>query len=310
MRIKTLRFVRFVPGQRLAVSVLLALGITSGQEQTFSVDVNLVRVLATVKDSSGALVGGLKKEDFQIFDNGVPQELRLFEKRTEQPLSVALLVDTSGSTARELKYELDSVRRFLRSLFQEGNPLDALALFTFNWEVRRHTGYTRRLDRFETAMRNFKAEAGTSMYDALFLAADDLAARDGRHVMVVITDGGDTTSAKEYDDAVRALQNADTVLYPILVVPITNGAGRNTGGENALTTLAASTGGRVFAPSTGTQLDSTLDTIIQDLRTQYLLGYYPKDGSSSRNSFHRIQVRTAQPKLLVTTRSGYYATRR
>src|SRR5687768_601757 len=89
----------------------------SAQEQTFRIDVDLVRILASVKDKTGVVIGGLSKEEFKVFYNGVLQELRLFERRTEQPLSVALLIDISGSTGRELRYELTSVRTFLKSLF-------------------------------------------------------------------------------------------------------------------------------------------------------------------------------------------------
>ena len=282
----------------------------SAQEQTFRVEVDLVRILASVKDRNGAVIGGLTQEDFKVFDNGVLQELRLFERRTEQPLSVALLIDISGSTGRELKYELTSVRAFLKSLFREGNESDAVSLFTFNSEVQRHTRYSRRLSTFETAMRELKAEGGTSLYDALFLAAEDLGTREGRHIIVLVTDGGDTTSAKRYHDALRAVQNADAVLYPILVMPIMSDAGRNIGGENALTTLAASTGGRVFAPSVGAQLDSAFSAILRDLRTQYLLGYYPRNVPSTTDPFHRVEVRCGNPDLIVTTRSGYFADRR
>ena len=98
-------------------------------------------------------------------------------------------------------------------------------------------------------MKQLKSEGGTSLYDAIFLASRELEFRDGRHVMVLVTDGGDTTSNKNYHQALEAAQLADTVMYPVLVVPITNDAGRNIGGENALTTLAAGTGGKVFTPS-------------------------------------------------------------
>ena len=103
------------------------------------------------------------KDDFEIFDNGVQQEIAVFERQTEQPLSVALLVDTSGSTAKELKYEIDSASRFLHALFAEGNPEDAVALYTFNYEVREQQPFTRNLTR--RSMRRLKSlhgEAGTA----------------------------------------------------------------------------------------------------------------------------------------------------
>jgi Ca-activated chloride channel family protein len=287
---------------------LLAIAACSiaAQEPKFQVDVRLVRILATVKDGGGQPIGNLNKEDFQVFDNGVPQKLAVFEHRTEQPLSIAVMIDTSGSTNIDLKYEVDSVNRFFRSLFKEGNPDDAAALFAFNWETTLLCDFTHRLDRLDRSLRGIKGEGGTSMYDAIYLVADKLSGREGRHVTVIVTDGGDTTSYKTFHQALESAQIADAVVYPILVIPITNDPGRNTGGENALTMLAAGTGGRVFSPSLGEQMDAAFTQIIQDLRTQYLLGYYPKDVPPSKERFHRVEVKLSRPDLRVSARTGYY----
>ncbi len=270
-------------------------------------DVHLVRLLATVKDASGQLIGNLNKEDFSITDNGVKQQIAVFEKHTSQPLSIALMIDISGSTAKELKFEVDSMTRFLHALFREGNPDDAVSLFSFNWEVRQQANFTRNAAGLEKLMKRLKAEAGTSMYDAIYLAATkELSDREGRRVMVMVTDGGDTISQHSYHDALRALHQADTVFYAMLVVPIPNDAGRNIGGENALTTLAQGTGGKVFVPSVGAQLDAAFDEVIRDLRTQYLLGYYPRNVPLTKERFHRVEVKTKDPKLQVISRTGYY----
>lgn len=279
---------------------------TSAQGPTFKVEVQLVRLLATVKDAGGRVIGNLQKEDFLVYDNGVRQEVSVFERYTEQPLSVALLVDASGSTAKELKYELDSSRRFLRSIVRGGNPRDAVALFTFNWVVRQHTMFTRRLDRLESEIASIRPEGGTSMYDALYLSAQELEVREGRRVLVVVTDGGDTTSTKTFHQGLEALHRADTVLYAIVVMPITNDAGRNIGGENALTTLAQSTGGRLFTPADAASLDIAFDQIILDLRTQYLIAYYPKHIGIGKDPFHGVELKTVSPGLKVTTRAGYF----
>lgn len=272
----------------------------------FSIDVRLVRLLVTVKDASGRLVGTLSKADFNVFDNGAKQEVAVFERRTEQPLSVALLVDTSASTGIELKYEIDSVTRFLKAIFREGNPEDAVSLYSFNWQVTLNSNYTRRIAKLEGALRGLKPEGGTSLYDAMYLAARDLEPREGRHVMVLVTDGGDTTSSKKYQDALRASHMADAVLYPVVVIPIRNDAGRNTGGENALTSMAASTGGRIFLPAPGAELDTAFEDILRDLRTQYLVGYYPKNVPSTKNRFHTLKLSLNSPGLQAITRNGYY----
>ena len=278
----------------------------SAQDPVIRVNVRLVRLLATVKNSAGALIGSLNKTDFTVYDNGVRQEIAVFERQTEQPLSVAVLIDTSGSTGIQLKYELDSVNRFFKALLREGNPDDAAALYSFNWQVSLMSSYTRRLTRLETQLKALKSEGGTSLYDAIYLAARDLQGREGRHVMIVVTDGGDTTSTKDFHAALEAAQLADAVLYPVLVIPIQNDAGRNVGGENALTTLAAGTGARVFFPGTGAEIDNAFDDILRELRTQYLIGYYPKDVPPSKDRFHKVQLKLSDTRLRALTRSGYY----
>jgi Ca-activated chloride channel family protein len=284
---------------------LVLCGIGYAQDATFRIDVNLVRVLATVKDSSGALVGNLNREDFKLFDNGAPQQIAVFERRTEQPLLVSLLIDNSGSTAKDLKYEIESVNRFIHALFGEGNPKDALALYTFNYEVRLLANFTRSPITLEHALRGIKGEAGTSLYDAIWLASRELESREGRKVIVVVTDGGDTTSSKDFHAALKAAQMADAVIYSVLVMPITNDAGRNIGGENALTTLGLRTGGRVFSPNLGPGIDRAFTDILRELRTQYSLGFYPHNVPLNADPFHKLEIK-APDDLRVSARNGYY----
>jgi len=285
---------------------LVGAALGFAQEHVFRVDVRLVRLLVTVKDASGALVGSLTKEDFKITDSGVPQEVAVFERHSEQPLSIALLVDTSASTAKELKYEVDAAARFLRALVAEGNTKDALSFYSFNHDVTLHSSFTRSPSRVERALSRLKAEAGTSVYDALWFAAEHLSDREGRHVIVIVSDGNDTTSVRNYQEALRAVHRADAVIYPIVTVPITNEAGRNLGGEHALITMSRSTGGRIFFPSAGPALNEAFAEILRELRTQYLIGYYPKGLPESKNKFRTIRVELPRPDLQVFTRSGYY----
>jgi Ca-activated chloride channel family protein len=190
---------------------------------------------------------------------------------------------------------------------QEGNPRDAVSLYTFNYEVTLVDSFTRRVNRIEDHLKFLKPEGGTSLYDAMFLAAPRLREREGRHIFVAVTDGGDTTSSKKYQDALDAAQKADAVVYPIVVVPITNPAGRNTGGEHALETLASSTGGRTFYPSVGPELDRVFFDILRDLRTQYLLGYYPHGVTTGDGKFHTVRLDVPRRKdLRISTRAGYY----
>lgn len=290
----------------LATLSLAAPAAVLAQDTVIRVNVQLVRLLVTVKDANGALVGGLDQADFIVTDSGVAQEVAVFERQTEQPLSIALLVDTSASTAKDLKYELESASRFVKALVREGNPKDSIALYSFNHEVTLQTNFTRNPQRIEKALPKLRSEAGTSLYDAIVLASDGLSEREGRRVMVVVTDGGDTTSYRKYHDALQAAHDTDTVLYALVVMPITNDAGRNTGGENALTQISKSTGGRAFFPAANKTLDNAFLDILRDLRTQYLVGYYPRNLPPAQDKFRRVAVKLQRRDLQAFTRDGYY----
>ena len=289
-----------------ALATLLLAGAAYAQQPVIRVDVNLVRMVATVKDQAGQLVGALQKSDFQVFDNGMQQEIAVFERQTDRPLSIGLLVDTSGSTAKELKYEMDSAAKFLHALLAEGNPEDAVALYSFNYEVSRRHNFTHNYSSLEHEIRLLHGEAGTSLYDAIYLASEDLETREGRKVMVVVTDGGDTTSSVDLKKALTQAQLADAVIYPVVVMPIINDAGRNTGGEHALQFMAEGTGGRPFLPSLGAELDKAFGDIIIELRTQYLLAFYPQNVPLAKDPFHKLEVRVGRPELRVSARNGYY----
>jgi Ca-activated chloride channel homolog len=277
-----------------------------GETPNFAIKVNLVRLLVTVRDAGGALVGNLEKRDFRVLDSDTPQQIAIFERNTAVPLSVAVLMDTSGSVQNDLRYESDAVLRFVPALLDAGNPRDTFALFTFNWRTSLEADFSRNRKRAERVMRALKGDGGTSLYDAVYLASDALSDREGRHVMIVVTDGGDTTSYKKYGDALAAAQRSDVVLYPIVVVPIAGDAGRNTGGEHALATLAASTGGRIFYPEGFERLNEAFEEIIRELRTQYLLGFYPQGTREEKRRFHPLKVELTRPGLRVSARSGYY----
>ena len=292
---------------RLWLAAALILGTAQAQPQpVIRVDVNLVRLIATVKNQAGELVGALRKEDFQVFDNGAPQEIAIFERQTDQPLSVTLLVDTSGSTAKDLKFEIDSASRFLKALLGGGNPSDAVALYSFNWQVTEERAFTHSLVSLTNSLKTLHGEAGTSLYDAIYFAARALEDREGRKVMIIVTDGGDTTSAKTLRQALAAAHYADAVIYPVVVIPVTSDAGRNIGGENALKFMADGTGGRTFLPSLGAELDRAFSDIIDELRTQYLLAFYPRNVPVTKDPFHKLEIRVKRPELRVSARNGYY----
>ena len=292
--------------KRWLAAALCAGALLAQQPAVFRTDVNLVRIVATVKTQAGQIVGTLVKDEFEVYDNGVKQPVADFEHQTGQALSVVLMVDTSGSTAKELKYEADSASRFFHALLGEGDLQDTAALYTFNWEVREQQPFTRDLKNLDGRLKLLHGEAGTAMYDAVYLGAQRLEARQGRKVIVVVTDGGDTVSKVNIHKALEAAQLADAAIYAIVVMPITNGAGRNTGGENALEFMANGTGGRCFLPTVGAELDKAFNAIVTELRTQYLLAYYPRNVPLTKDRFHRLEVRVTRPDLRVSARNGYY----
>ncbi|HEX3876401.1 MAG TPA: VWA domain-containing protein [Bryobacteraceae bacterium] len=292
------------PVRLLFAAALGAFGIAAWAQ--FRTEVKLVRVVATVKDPSGQLVGTLQQSDFTIADNGVPQEVKVFARQSDQPLSVALMIDTSGSTAKDLRFETDSAAKFVRALLLDSNPHDAVSLWGFDYDVRQETGFTHRLDQIESKLKTIKGDAGTSLFDAIWFASKDLEPREGRKVMVIVTDGGNTTSYRDSHQALEAAQLADAIIYPVVVLPIKNEAGRNIGGENFLTFIAQGTGGRAFVPTLGAQLDKAFRDIIADLRTEYVLGYYPHNVPLTKNRWHTLQVGVKRPELQVLARNGYY----
>ena len=294
-------------GCTLAALVCLAAGLAGAQQQPLiRVNVNLVHVVATVKNQAGQLVGSLKKEDFEITDNGVPQELKVFERQTEQPVSVALLIDTSGSTGKDLKYETDSASRFLRALLSESSPNDAVALYSVNADVTMLRDFTHNYMSLIQQFRFFHPEGATALFQSIDWASKALENREGRKIVVLVTDGDDTYSRITALQALQTAQLADAVIYPVVVVPITNPAGRMIGGENVLIYMAQGTGGRVFMPTIGPELDKAFADIVSELRTQYMLGFYPHNVPLTKDRFHKLQVKVSRPELQVSSRNGYY----
>lgn len=295
---------RIAPYGRGSLIFLMAAALAA--QSTFRHDVTMVRLLVSVKNQAGEVIGTLGKEEFEVFDCGVKQEIAVFDHQTALPLSVSVLIDASGSTLKDVRYETGSIGKFFKALIKEGNPKDTAALYSFNYDVTRLHVFTRDLNRLVGQLTRIKPTAGTSLYDAVHFAGHDIQGREGRHVMVIVSDGGDTTSHYKYHDALEAAQKADAVIYGIIVVPISNDAGRNIGGEHTLVQFGQNTGGRVFYP-TFENLDKAFDEILLDLRTQYLIGYYPKNLPPDAKLFHPVTVRVKRPDLRPSTRSGYYS---
>jgi Ca-activated chloride channel family protein len=295
----------------LACAAAMVQAQASGQqpETTITVDVKLVNVFVTVTDSHGTPVGNLKKEDFQLREDGREQKIAVFDRESALPLSIVLAIDTSLSTRKDLPLELASARRFAHAILR---PVDALSLYQFNEIVNEVSPFTSDLKAIDHAIDRVRGGSATALYDALFLGAQALEPRHGRRVMVVITDGGDTMSKVDYKEAVREAQQAEAILYSIIVVPIEASAGRDTGGEHALIQLSEDTGGKYFYATSVPQLDEAFKKISDELRTQYLLAYYPSQRLSD-SDFRRIQVTVsglpADSEFKARYRTGYYTSK-
>ena len=281
----------------------------SQPESTLKVDVKLVNVYVTVTDAHGAPVAGLKKENFSVLEDGKPQTISVFDKESALPLSIALAIDTSLSTRHDLPLEQASAKRFARAIMR---PVDALSVFGFSETVLQSTNYTADLRRIEEGIDHVRLGAATALFDAVYLASRSLTRRQGRKVMVLITDGGDTISKIDYKEAARAAEEAEALVYSIIVVPIENSAGREIGGEHALIQLSEDTGGRYYYATSMSQLDDAFRQISEELRTQYLLAYYPSQRLSN-SQFRRIQVEVSgkddASSYYVRHRAGYYTTK-
>lgn len=276
-------------------------------EPTFRVTVRLVNLFTTVTDSHGAPVGNLGKEDFRVLEDGIPQSISVFDRESELPLSIVLEVDTSPSTERDFKLEVTSAKKFARSIVR---PVDRLAVFQVTEYVDQKTGFTSDLKSIDRGIESLRVGPGTSIYDAIFLGSEALMDRQGRKVLVLITDGGDTTSKANYQAALRRAQQAEAIVYSIIVVPVEADAGRNLGGEHALIQISHDTGGKYYYAKDIGELDQAFHQISEELRTQYLIAYYP-NRQRSDSSFRRIQVEVDKrdgdgKSFQVRHRAGYY----
>jgi Ca-activated chloride channel family protein len=278
---------------------------TAESETTLKVDVKLVNVYVTVTDAHGAPVAGLQKENFAVQEDGREQKISVFDKESALPLSIALAIDTSLSTRHDLPLEQASAKRFAKAILR---PVDALSVYGFSETVTQATGYTADLRRIDEGIDHIRLGAATALFDAVYVASRSLNRRQGRKVIVLITDGGDTVSQIDYKEAARAAEEAEALVYSIIVVPIESSAGRETGGEHALIQLSEDTGGKYYYATSMSQLDNAFRQISDELRTQYLLAYYPSQRAST-SQFRRIQVGitgAAEAAYHVRHRAGYY----
>jgi len=293
--------------RNIAYVVLLAPVILWAQQvPPIRVDVRLVNVFVNVTDANGAPVGGLTKVDFTLTEDGRPQKISYFERQSGMPLSIVLAIDTSGSVHKDLLIEKAAAHNFVHALLR---PVDQLSLMDFNSDVREAVSFTNNVRRIDSGLETLSTGPATALYDAIYLASQSLAPKQGRKVLVIISDGGNTVKGVDYAQALEQAVRSDVMVYSVIDLPIVADAGRDTGGEHALITLSQETGGKYYYADAG-HLDQVFRKVSEDLRTQYLLGYYPSRRTKD-SDFRAIEVTLKnQPsgeQYNVRHRTGYYA---
>ncbi len=269
-----------------------SLPLRAGQQKRGSairVTTDLVNILASVIDANERPVLDLSAADFTLTEEGVPQKIERFEAETNRPLDLALMIDSSASTFKDSKFEDEAAAHFIRQVVRPG---DTLAVFEFSETVTQLSEFSDNVPNLQAAVRRITPGAGTSVYDAVVLSSHALRQRPRgrRRAIVMVTDAGETTSLSKFEDARRAAIASETLLYTIVIRPMKSESGRNTAGEHALITITDSTGGAMFILDELSQIDTMYDRIDRELRTQYLLGYYPNP-TPPPGSYRHVEVK-------------------
>lgn len=298
--------------------------IAGGDEPLFSLDVKVVNVLATVKDRNGRLLSTLTKDDFVLSEDGVRQDIRYFAHQTDLPLTIGLLIDTSGSQRSLISAERSAGMMFFRSILRQDKDLAFLMSFDRNVELLQD--YTASLGLLERGLDELqievptgglhpgtggdKQQTSTALNDALYLAADEMFRNQvGRKAVVVISDGYDYGSKVKLKTAIEAAQRADIVVYTIQYVDrhfAAQGYFNLGSGASALKKMSEQTGGSAFRVSRGIRLAGIFKQIEDELRGQYSIGYTPKRGLDSAG-FRKISLKSGRKGLKIQARDGYYA---
>ena len=262
------------------------------QDRTkIKVKVDLVSVLVSVLDEHNRPAPDLPAEAFQIFDEDNLQQIAVFEKETQQPLDLALMFDSSLSTQLGMPAQREAATHFIQQVLRPG---DRLAVYAVDENVTQIAAFSDNVAHLQEAIKRIPQGAGTSIYDAVYLGSRALARQgtDRRSVIILITDGGETTSHADFEMARREAVRNGALLYSIVIRAMKNESGRNTAGEHALETITDTTGGAVFYPEGNGDLSSIFERIDHELRTQYRLGYYPTPRGPA-DTYRHIEVKVA-----------------
>jgi Ca-activated chloride channel family protein len=286
---------------------------TQGPVTTLKVVTRLVAISAVVKSKDGEPKAGLTKDDFVLKQDGKEVPIRYFSQGSDRPLTIALMVDTSGSQRTFIGDEALASDVFFETML--GRKEDRAMLVDFDNSVRQLTSSASALHLALSGLSpRASAVGGTLLNDAVYVIAKNVLAKEtGRKAMVILTDGGDNGSHRSLEEAIEQAQRGDVQIYSILYSAWAglsgSGGGRAVGGDpglEALQKFSESTGGRVFTVSRTMGLRDIFAQIAEDLRLQYELGYTPP-ADTQPNSYHRLELKAKDKKLIVQARKGFFA---
>lgn len=272
------------------------------QAPTFRAGTKVVPLYTTVTDAAGRLVPGLAREDFEVLDNGRPQGLAVFSSEV-QPITVVVMLDTSGSMTNNI----DLVKAAAEQFFLRLLPGDRGQVGDFNDKIQMLSGMTGDRDELIASLRDVDFGYPTRLWDAVDAGLDSLKGLEGRRVVLVFTDGADTSSRVGFGDTLDRARNEEVMVYAIGLAgeePGPYGRSTRTRPDRSLKKLAEETGGGYFELDKRDQLTTTFTRVSEELHSQYLIGFSPetRDGK-----LHKLEVRVKQPGLKARARKSYVA---
>jgi VWFA-related protein len=296
------------------------------QPATIKVDVDIVNVLASVRDKRGGLVANLEKNDFTILEDGKQQDIKYFTKESDLPLTIGLLIDVSGSQRNLIQIERDAASQFFGQVLRKK---DEAFLISFGEEAELLQDYTSSPKLLQAGLNDLRVSSGvgglhpgpvptaggprgTVLYDAVYLAANEkLKTEVGRKVIVVITDGEDQGSRLTMNQAIEAAQKSDAVIYSIYYYDASAYGGYGMirfggSGEGVLKKMSDETGGHVYKVDRKNPLDHVFKELQDEMRSQYSIGYVPANETKD-GSYRKIDIKLANKDLKPQARKGYYA---
>jgi len=274
-----------------------------GNQEPIRVQVEAVNILVSVRDEeTGQFVTELVESDFEIYEDGVLQEITNFSQQTDLPLTMALCVDTSASVKVKLEFEKEAALDFLYTIMR---PTDRALLAEFDTGVTLLHDFTSNPNDLAREIKHLRAGGGTSLYDAIYLVSEQkLLEATGRKTIIILSDGADLTSRRTFEEAMTMAQRAEATIFAVSTTRF--GADIDHAGDKALIQMAETTGGRVLFPYATEQLATSFAEIEQELRSQYNLTYVPTN-SKRDGTFRQVEVKVKRDKTNIRHRKGYYA---